>query len=121
MKMGRLIRSKIDQVARMGGNWYTRASEGLFEVPKPLSTLGIGVDQIPESIGTSEVLTGNDLGMLGNIEKIPSAEEVTEFLESNIKVRSIISADDRVKVHKRAQEYLREKNVLAAWKILLAE
>ncbi|MBT8302344.1 MAG: flavin reductase family protein, partial [Maribacter sp.] len=62
---GNIDQFKIDLVARMGGNWYSRANQGLFEVPKPLSSLGIGVDSIPEGIRTSKVLTGNDLGMLG--------------------------------------------------------
>ncbi|HAV54001.1 MAG TPA: flavin reductase, partial [Aequorivita sp.] len=56
---------KIDTVSRLGGNWYSRAKEGLFEVPKPLTTLGMGVDSLPEEIRRSKVLTGNDLGMLG--------------------------------------------------------
>ena len=59
---GMIDQRKIDLVARMGGNWYTRAAPGLFEVPKPLTRLGIGVDAIPAEIRESRVLTGNDLG-----------------------------------------------------------
>ncbi|MCG2460290.1 flavin reductase family protein [Flavobacteriaceae bacterium F89] len=117
---GRIDQDKIDLVARMGGNWYTRANLGLFEVPKPLHTHGIGVDQLPEHIRLSPVLTGNDLGMLGNIEEIPSEKEVEEFVASNIEIRSIISADDPIKIHLKAQEYLTEADVLSAWKVLLA-
>lgn len=65
---------QIDQVARLGGDWYSRASAGLFEVEKPLVTKGIGVDALPESVRLSNILTGNDLGRLGNIEKLPTAE-----------------------------------------------
>ncbi len=111
---------KIDQVARMGGNWYTRAREGLFEVQKPLSSLGIGVDRIPESIRNSQVLSGNDLGMLGNIEVIPAQEEIEEFLKNNIGIRSILSADDERLKHGRAKEYLINNDILSAWKVLLA-
>ena len=118
---GTIDQFKIDQVARMGGNWYTRANKGLFEVPKPLSSLGIGVDQIPEAIKKSKVLTGNDLGMLGNIEKIPSKEDVIKFLQDNLAIRSIISGDDQKSIHRRAQQFLEENNILDAWKILLAE
>ena len=60
---GRIDPLKIDTVARMGGNWYSRAKSGLFEVEKPLTTLGIGVDALPEGIRFSKVLSGNDLGM----------------------------------------------------------
>ncbi len=111
---------KIDQVARMGGNWYTRAVEGLFEIPKPLSTLGVGVDRIPKDIRFSKILTGNDLGKLGNVQQIPSLEEVAVFKQSNIALQSIIDDQDFNKLHLIAQEYLNKNDVLSAWKILLA-
>ena len=112
---------KIDQVARMGGNWYSRANMGLFEVPKPVSNLGIGVDQIPEHIRLSNVLTGNDLGMLGNIEKLPSREEVGQYVDNNVNLRSILSSGNIRLLHTKAQELLKAKDVLSAWKVLLAE
>ncbi|MBT8183945.1 MAG: flavin reductase family protein [Eudoraea sp.] len=118
---GNIDQFKIDQVARMGGNWYTRANKGLFEVPKPLSSLGIGVDQIPQGIKKSAVLTGNDLGKLGNIEKIPSEKEVAEFLKENLEIRSILSADDQDLLHKHAQKLLEQNNIHEAWKVLLAQ
>ena len=119
-KDGNIDQSKIDQVARMGGNWYTRANAGMFEVPKPLSTLGIGVDKIPDSIRFSKILTGNDLGMLGNIESIPDAGSVKSFLDNNLEVRSVLSSDDTELIHKKAQQYLAENEVASAWKVLLA-
>ena len=119
-KNGQIDQHKIDQVARMGGNWYTRANAGMFEVPKPLSKLGIGVDRIPDAIRFSKILTGNDLGMLGNVERIPDAESVKSFLDENIEVRSVLSSDDTTLIHEKAQQYLAEKDILSAWKILLA-
>lgn len=110
---------KIDQVARMGGNWYSRANQGLFEVPKPLSNLGIGVDAIPAHIRSSKVLTGNDLGMLGNIEEIPNEKEVADFVASHIEIRSIISGGERMQLELKAQEYLKQNDVSSAWKTLL--
>jgi len=74
---------KMDQVARMGANWYSRANEGLFEVPKPVGNKGMGVDQLPGAIKNSTILTGNDLGMLGNVAQLPSDEEVTAFAKAN--------------------------------------
>lgn len=118
---GAIDQFKIDQVARMGGNWYSRANMGLFEVPKPVSNLGIGVDQIPEHIRWSNILTGNDLGMLGNIEKLPSQEEVRQYVDTNVDLRSILSSGDEALLHARAQELLKNKDVLSAWKVLLAE
>lgn len=117
---GGIDQYKIDQIARMGGNWYSRANEGLFEVPKPLSSLGIGIDQIPDYIRSSKVLTGNDLGRLGNVGKIPGREEVDDFVASHIEIRSIISGGERKQLELKAQEYLKNNDVISAWKILLA-
>ncbi|MBT8179310.1 MAG: flavin reductase family protein [Eudoraea sp.] len=117
---GNIDQHKIDQVARMGGNWYSRANLGMFEVPKPLSTRGIGVDQIPLSIRNSTVLTGNDLGQLGNVEQIPNAEEVAAFLKENIALKVIISAGDPILLHQKAKEYLNNNDTLSAWKVLMA-
>ncbi|TFG79137.1 MAG: flavin reductase family protein, partial [Flavobacteriales bacterium] len=111
---------KIDQVARMGGNWYSRANKGLFEVPKPLTSLGIGIDAIPEPIRLSKILTGNDLGILGNVEKIPTQNEVADFMASHIGARSVLSGGDERNIHLKAQEYLQKNDLSSAWKLLLA-
>ncbi|UWX54450.1 flavin reductase family protein [Maribacter litopenaei] len=68
---------KLDLVGRMGGNWYTRSSgASLFEIPKPIRNQGIGVDQLPEKVRNSTVLTGNNLGRLGNLEDLPTKESI---------------------------------------------
>lgn len=118
---GAIDQFKIDLVSRMGGNWYSRANQGLFEVPKPLSTLGIGVDQIPESIQKSPVFNGNDLGMLGNIEALPTTEEIDIFVKENFEVKGVLSADDILKQHQLAKEYIDTNEVFSAWKVLLAK
>ncbi len=118
---GGIDQHKIDQVARMGGNWYSRANEGLFEVPKPLLTLGIGVDNIPDHIRTSKVLTGNDLGMLGNIEKIPTQSEIKEFIDNHEDLRAIVNSGEQASLALKAKEYLEQNDVLSAWKVLLAK
>jgi flavin reductase (DIM6/NTAB) family NADH-FMN oxidoreductase RutF len=117
---GRLDPAKLDLVARMGGNWYSRASDGLFEVPKPLSSKGVGVDAIPETIRNSTILTGNDLGMLGNFEKIPTEGEVSTFLDETVEARTALSSGDPLVIQKQARAYLQEGDVAAAWKLLLA-
>ncbi|MBT8295972.1 MAG: flavin reductase [Gramella sp.] len=118
---GYIDQYKIDQVARMGGNWYTRARTGMFEVPKPLSTLGIGVDAIPEGIRTSKVLTGNDLGKLGNVESLPENGEIEAFLKQNTEDAELVKNGNEEKVHKQAQAYLEKDEPENAWKILLAK
>jgi flavin reductase (DIM6/NTAB) family NADH-FMN oxidoreductase RutF len=112
---------KIDLVSRMGGNWYSRSNMGLFEIPKPIVTLGIGVDNIPNFIKESTVFNGNDLGMLGNIEALPNEEEITIFVNENFAVKGVLSSDDEQKVHLKAKEYLNNQDVLSAWKVLLAK
>ena len=118
---GNIDQHKIDLVARMGGNWYSRANKGLFEVPKPLTTLGIGVDKIPAFIKESDVFSGNDLGMLGNIEALPTNEEVSIFVNQNFDVKGVLSSDDEHQIHLKAKEFLEKEEVLSAWKVLLAE
>ncbi|MGG7033945.1 MAG: flavin reductase family protein [Flavobacterium sp.] len=118
---GSIDQNKIDLVSRMGGNWYSRANQGLFEVPKPLTTLGIGVDEIPAFVKESPVFDGNDLGMLGNIEALPTDEEIDIFVKNNFAVKGVLSSADEVKVHQKAKEYLMVEDVLSAWKVLLAE
>ena len=55
---GMIDQYKIDLVSRLGGNWYSRSNQGLFEVEKPLTTLGVGVDAIPDFIKKSIFFDG---------------------------------------------------------------
>jgi flavin reductase (DIM6/NTAB) family NADH-FMN oxidoreductase RutF len=116
---------KIDLVARMGGNWYSRSNgDALFEVAKPLLTLGIGVDQIPASIRNSTVLTGNHLGMLGNIEKLPAPDEVSAYRDATLKPLFDSRKNDKQsltkEIHLHAKNLLDQNKVEEAWKTLLS-
>jgi flavin reductase (DIM6/NTAB) family NADH-FMN oxidoreductase RutF len=124
-EQGRVDTEKVDTVARMGGNWYCRAhSEALFEVPKPLEKKGMGVDELPERIRLSSVLTGNDLGMLGNVDHLPSDAEVREY-HKHEKVQLLVAEYENdptgfeEALHQLAQQYLHDGYVEIAWKILL--
>ena len=110
-----IIQEKLDLVARAGGNYYSRAKNGFFEVPKPLRSLGIGIDQIPDQIRNSKTLTGNDLGMLGNVEALPSQQDVNNFAVDNSKYVGLKTAEK----HKFAKEFLENKDIASAWKVLL--
>ena len=118
---GYIDQFKIDQVARMGGNWYSRANMGMFEVPKPLSSLGIGVDNLPEEVRLSKVLTGNDLGKLGNVEELPKKDDVESYLKANPAEAAFVRESEQEKIHKRAQLYLEKNDTGRAWKLLLAK
>jgi flavin reductase (DIM6/NTAB) family NADH-FMN oxidoreductase RutF len=118
---GMIDQYKIDLVSRLGGNWYSRSNQGLFEVEKPLTTLGVGVDAIPDFIKQSAVFDGNDLGKLGNVDALPTEEEITIFVKQNFAVKGVLSSDDKNKIHLKAKEYLNNNEVLSAWKVLLAK
>ncbi|KUF45542.1 flavin reductase [Myroides marinus] len=118
---GQIDQHKIDLVARMGANWYTRANDGIFEVEKPLTTLGLGVDALPESVVESGVFSGNELGVLGNIEQLPSEEEVKAFANSNAELKDILVTKNQINKFKLAKKYLEENNVPLAWKTILAK
>ena len=101
-EQGTLDQKKLDLVARLGGNWYSRNNaDNLFEVPKPLVTKGIGFDRLPDSIKLSTIFTGNDLGMLANTEELPSGDFSSEQT-----------------VHVQAQKLLHQHQIVEAWEIL---
>ena len=106
---------KIDLVARMGGNWYCRAhGDALFEIEKPITTIGIGIDVIPNHIKNSTVLTGNNLGQLGNIEELPNEEEIQNF---NAISKNKITTE--LEKHAFAKTLLELKKTKEAWCVLL--
>ncbi len=111
---------KLDLVARAGGSLYNRANKGFFEIPKPLQHLGIGVDAMPEAIRNSMFLTGNDLGMLGNVSKLPEPTVVEDFIaEVSERYPNIKDMSKREK-HTIARNYLSYGDVDSAWKLLLS-
>lgn len=119
---GKIDTQKIDLVGRMGGEWYCRANgEALFEIPKPLTTKGIGIDQLPEAIRNSSILTGNNLGRLANVEKLPSAEEIQSFQDDRLQaIQQKFSGIEQIRqTHLYAQELLQAGKIQEAWRVLL--
>ncbi len=98
---------KIDLVARMGGDYYCRASgNAVFEVAKPNLNLGMGIDALPDSIRQSKILSGNDLGQLANVTTMPVMDHTFVYQTSH-------------DPHTAAKQFLLEGNVNAAWQVLL--
>ncbi len=116
---------KLDAVARLGGDWYSRASgDSLFKIPKPIRTLGIGIDQIPAEIRNSSILSGNNLGRLGNVEQLPTSDEIASFGESELvqemRLRFKNHPDSWTDhLHLEAKAVLEAGEVEKAWLILL--
>ncbi len=120
---GKIDPRKVDSIARMGGDHYCRVNgESIFQLPKPGFPVGIGIDLLPDDIRNSSVLTGNNLGRLANIDKIPSLEEVKAFSENfNYDILSQSNGNDRiVAIHKHAQHLLAQGEMKMAWLLLLS-
>lgn len=114
---------KIDLVGRMGLNYYCRASgESVFEVPKPNTELGIGVDALPLSIRNSQILSGNDIGQLANVTEMPLIDP--SFNDPQLKhIMEYFSIDPEemgTELQRYAKKLLGEKKVNEAWQVLLS-
>ena len=114
---------KIDLVARMGADYYCRASgDAVFEVAKPVSSLGIGVDALPGTIRNSHILTGNNLGQLANVAQQPVIDPAFEdaHLRNIFQYYSIAPEEMEKELHRYAQQLLEKEQVQEAWQVLLA-
>jgi flavin reductase (DIM6/NTAB) family NADH-FMN oxidoreductase RutF len=98
--------AKLDLVARLGGDWYARITEeNLFKVEKPNTKLGIGFDQLPIGILTSNLLTNNEKAQLANINMLP---------DDSLKVKSHFSEATILKI----KSALSSQSIQVAWEII---
>lgn len=114
---------KINHVARLGGDWYCVVNEqNLFQVEKPNTQLGIGVDALPPTIRNSSLLTGNELGQLGNVHVLPTIDPAFEddHLKQIIQYYSLNPDEMEKELHSYAKKLLAAGKVQEAWQILLA-
>ena len=121
--MRRLDQRKINQVARLGGDWYCQVNEhNLFQVAKPNTQLGIGIDALPAHIRNSNILTGNHLGQLANVNEMPVIDVAfnDDHLKQIIQYYSINPADMEQELHRYAAQLLKQDKVNEAWQVLLA-
>jgi len=121
---GKIDPIKMDQVARMGGHWYTRAKAGLFQLPQPTTKIAIGFDQLPADVRTSRILTGNELAKLAGVEHLPDETSVNEYklIElSDLFIELENNPEElEMALHTRAQNLLAQNDIESAWKTLLA-
>ncbi len=113
---GSIDQVKLDLVARAGGSYYSRARDSFFEIHKPILQKGIGVDSLPIEVRNSEILTGNNMGQLANVEFLPKELDVNKFMQDNPEYM----ASKINEKHKFAQEFLEKNDVESAWKVLLS-
>lgn len=119
----KIDQKKLDLVARLGGNWYTRANaSNIFEVEKPNLKLGIGFDHLPDSVKRSRFLSGNELAQLANVSELPFIDPTfgDDKLKNIIQYYSLNPDDMETELHKYAKELLQIGKVQEAWQILLA-
>ncbi len=115
---------KLDLVARMGDSWYCRANEkSMFEIPKPGGNQGVGVNALPVQIRNSNILTGNNLGRLGNVESIPKTEEIKALKESeNVKDifdRLTIEKEIETELHLLGKKMIEDGSVYEALAVMM--
>ncbi len=115
--------TKLHHIARLGGDWYCKVdASNLFKVEKPNVKLGIGVDVLPENIRKSPILTGNNLGQLGNVHQMPEIDpSFQDDKVKNIMQYYSLTPDDMEKeLHIYAKELLDSGKVSEAWQVLLS-
>jgi len=118
---GKLDTIKLDLVARLGKNWYARiTNDVLFEIEKP-TIKGIGVDNLPVHVQNSLILTGNELGRLGNCYKLPNLEIISK-LKNQGELKHILELknlnEKERKVHLMAKELLKKQKTEEALAVL---
>ena len=119
----KLDQRKINHVARLGGDWYCVVNEAnLFQVEKPNTQLGIGIDALPANIRNSKILSGNTLGQLANVKELPVIEpsfDDTHFRQI-VQYYSINPDDMEKELHSYAKKLLDAGKTYEAWQVLLA-
>jgi len=109
---GKIDPIKMEQVARLGGDWYSKITpDSLFKVAKPLTTMGVGVDAIPEIFRNANFLTGNQLGKLGNVEQVPTLS--TQEIQA-------LQIKDTANLQQKISQLTDRNDLINAWKLMVA-
>jgi flavin reductase (DIM6/NTAB) family NADH-FMN oxidoreductase RutF len=119
----KMDQTKLNLVARLGGDWYCKVGpDNLFQVQKPNTQLGIGIDALPQSIRYSTILNGNQLGQLANVHQLPVVDVTfeDEHLKNIVQYFSVNPVEMEKEVHQYAAQLLNNGKVDAAWQVLLA-
>ena len=99
----------MDIVSRYGGNWYGKTTKkSLYQITKPISSIGMGIDNLPKKIKHSSILNGNELAILASAENIPSKKDFTQRNDKSL-----------IEKHILAKEFLSQGKTDDAWQILL--
>ncbi|OIR14295.1 flavin reductase like domain protein [mine drainage metagenome] len=100
---------KIQQVARLGGDWYCLVDEqNLFKINKTPVQPGMGIDALPAYIRENPSFSGNELGKLAAVPAIPSIDHNDSY-----------NMMDESQLINYAKVLLKEQKVQEAWRVLL--
>ena len=100
---------KLNIVSRYGKNWYGKTThKSIYKITKPISRIGMGIDNLPEKLRNSEILTGSELAILASTEYIPLRKDFPQRIDKNLTEKHIL-----------AKEFLSQGKVEEAWQILL--
>lgn len=120
---GTIDQLKLHHVARLGGDWYCKVdASNLFKVAKPNVRVGIGIDQLPDHIRRSSILTGNHLGQLANVYEMPLIDPSfqDEKLTHIFQYYSVNPEEMEKELQIYAAQLLDNGKVQEAWQVLLA-
>ena len=111
---------QLDLAGRMGGDWYIRASgDALFQVSKPGRSLGMGIDQLPDSIKNSGILTGSNLARLAGCAHLPDTDSINQW-RSDPRISAILKqSDSKTELHLLAQQMIQDQDLESAFKTLM--
>jgi len=104
----RIDPNKIDLMGRMGRAYYVRASgDAVHTIVQSVVDIAIGFDNLPNSVKQSKILTGNQLGIIAGLLKLPDSDEIAAIGNSQ-DVADIIKDNDNAinDLHQLGVKYL---------------
>jgi flavin reductase (DIM6/NTAB) family NADH-FMN oxidoreductase RutF len=118
---GNIDQTKLDLVARLGGNYYARInSDALFQLDKPNEKIGMGFDQLPAFIVQADWLSKNEKAQLANLNNPPAKEAAFEMLDAIHKEMCINTTNDaQLMMQNKIKELLQKGETLNAWCIAM--
>lgn len=117
---GKIDPEKVDLVGRAGGSYYTRTKGAFFEIPKPFSVPGIGMDALPKSILDNDNFSNNELAILANVSKLPPKMEVENYMMEYFRTNKVVNYSDN-ELDLKAKELLSHGKAIEAWYFILSK
>jgi flavin reductase (DIM6/NTAB) family NADH-FMN oxidoreductase RutF len=98
----------INLVARMSGEFYSRASgDSIFVIERPNQKKVIGYDKLPNFMKQSNVFSANNLAKFANVSSLPTNEDIAKFIREieTLKINNLEISEEAIKRYERNKEY----------------